>query len=310
MLYLLGTILFLFSCENDESSSPLTDEGLVEITESLPSETVVHKDVTYKTVDDLALTLDLYLPGEEAENVPLMVWIHGGAWMRGTKKAFIQRNNRLVTSLLSEGYAVASIRYRLSGEAIFPAQIQDCNDAINFLWDNSDTYSIDRDRIGAMGRSAGGHLAALVTTSNSHNIEDFFSGVSEPKFEIKVLIDFFGPYDLMAMRGPGHDEDDAPEALFLGGSPLKIPDVAIKASPSSYVSSDTPPTILLHGIEDTTVPSTQSELFRSDLDSVEVINEIHLVEGARHGDPVFDTELYVNGVILPFLRKHFPVSAE
>lgn len=274
---------------------------------NLPEATVIYDDIVYKTVSNTSLTLDLYVPNKTIKNAPLLIWTHGGAWMRGSKEAFVRKNNRLLNTLLNEGYAVASIGYRLSANAIFPAQIQDCNDAINFLWENSTTFNINKDKFATMGRSAGGHLAALVAMSNAHNIPEFFTTPKHPKFKIRALVDFFGPADLVAMRGKGHDEDDAPEAKFLGGSPLKLPEIAKKASPVTYVNSKTPPTILLHGISDKIVPSSQSELLKAALDTQSITNEIYLVDDARHGDPTFDSEKYV-GIVLTFLKKHFPAK--
>ena len=302
--FLLLTLTFLLFACNDKIQE-INDQQPALLT--LPKDTHMFDDIVYKTVDGKNLALDLYIPDTTTNKPPLIVWTHGGAWMRGSKEAFIDKNNRLINALLNNGYAIASIGYRLSGEAIFPAQIQDCNDAIDFLYQNSEQYNFDRDRIASMGRSAGGHLAALVATSNSHEIADFNTKKEKPEFKIRALVDFFGPSDFISMRGKGHDEDDAPEAKLLGISPLKAPKLAKKASPVTYVNSETPPTLLLHGLDDTIVPSSQSEIFKSHLDNACVTNEIHLVEGARHGDRIFDSTQYVD-IVIDFLKRHFPAN--
>lgn len=298
---LIFSFLTLLSCssgQKNKTTETKTNTNTVQMLNYIP----------YKTIDGTSLTLDIHQPSAKVKNAPLLVWIHGGAWFRGDKKAFIRKNKHLLNTLLNEGYVVASINYRLSGEAVFPAQIQDCNDAIYFLWKNAEKYGINPDKIAVMGRSAGGHLASLVATSNAHHLPDFHQEGTPNSFHIDALVAFFPPTDFLSFANNATTApENSPEAKFLGGIPTKIPEIAISASPTTYVNADTPPTILLHGLNDTAVPSQQSVLLKSKLDSVQVPNELYLAEGARHGDPVFDTNEYVNNV-LTFLKMYFPVN--
>lgn len=252
----------------------------------------------YKKENGKSLALDLFLPTASNNPSLLAVWVHGGAWMRGSKDETLTKNGNLVTSLLAEGVAVAAVNYRLSGEAIYPAAPNDINDAVNFLMEKKSDLHLEADRVIMMGRSAGGHLAALLTTSNNDKVS-FLS--QAPKYSVVGMVDFFGPTDLVALRGNSgkvdHDAPDAAEALFLGESPLENTALAREASPTSYIDSETPPFIIFHGLADGVVPASQSELLSNKLDQFNVPNQLFLVEGKRHGDPVFDTDEYVTKVV-------------
>lgn len=277
---------------------------------TLDTKTANSKTVNSKNVDGNALKLDLYLPASQqhaTSKPPLIVWVHGGAWKRGDKTAFIQKNNHLVNTLLTKGYAIASINYRLSGEAQFPAQIQDVNDGIEFLWQNADKYGFDKDRIAIMGRSAGGHLAGLVAMSNHHDVSDFISQAKQPSFDIQALVSFFGVYDFIALNEQKNSSAKSPEGQLLGDAPSNLVDIAKIASPTTYADAKAPVTLLLHGLQDSNVPNEQSVLLHNALDNAKVNNKLVLVEGARHGDPVFDSEQYVNQVS-QFLAENFPVQ--
>tara|TARA_B000000557_G_scaffold227823_1_gene199013 strand:- start:2875 stop:3624 length:750 start_codon:yes stop_codon:yes gene_type:complete len=233
----------------------------------------------------------------------LAVWVHGGAWMRGSKNETLSKNGNLVASLLNEGVAVAAVNYRLSGEAIYPAAPNDINDAINFLVDNSDNLKLSAEHVIMMGRSAGGHLASLLTTSNNDDVP-FLN--AKPRYRVIGMVDFFGPSDFLALRGNSgkvdHDAPDAAEAQFLGESPLVNEALAREASPTTYIDNKTPPFIIFHGLDDGVVPATQSELLSRRLDQFGVPNELFLAKGKRHGDPVFDTDEFVSKVV-NFVRE-------
>lgn len=274
----------------------------------LPKATHIFKDITYKTVADKALTLDVYLPSEDTDKAPLIVWIHGGAWKRGDKTAFTYKNNHLLNMLLDQGYAVASINYRLSGEATYPAPVQDINDAIEFLCQNSRKYHLDKTRIAMMGRSAGAHLAGLIALSNAHEVADFITAADKPSFDIAAFVGFFGVYDMLALdKSREKLSPKTPEARFLGGIASNIPDTAKQASAVSYVDGNTPPTLLLHGTDDDRVPVNQSKILKAALDKAKVSNELYLLQGGHHGDPTFDTPDYVEKV-QAFLQTYFPIA--
>ncbi|KKA46214.1 alpha/beta hydrolase [Salinivibrio sp. KP-1] len=269
---------------------------------------VMHKDIAYKQVEGKAIGLDLYTPSAQADQpYPLLVWVHGGAWKRGSKDAIPTKNPTLLNAVLEKGYALAAVNYRLSGEAIFPAPLTDINDALNYLHDHANQYHIRADELAMMGRSAGGHLAGLVGATNSHSNIAFYT--SNPKYRVKAVVSFFGPTDLMAL-GKKHGKKASKRssvARFLGDIPSNIPDIAQRASTTHYINSNTPPFIQLHGAEDKRVPVSQSQLLQSKLDDYGIDNQLFIEQGVGHSAAVFDTDKYVPHV-MAFLEQHFPAQ--
>ena len=305
-----GLLLMLLSM-SFVSCEPVAQVQSSKKTPSIPPSVVVNKDIVFKSIDTLDLKLDIYQPNDQADNLPLLVWIHGGAWFRGHKERFIGMNNNLVNRVLNAGYALASVSYRLSQQATFPAQMQDCHDAIAYVLDHAEDYRIDNQQMVVMGRSAGGHLASLVATANGSNVTEFYTNGAVHHFPIVGVVDFFGPSDFIAMRGNtgkvDHDLDDSAEARLLGQNPLKRPDLAKLASPTNFVNSSTPPFLIIHGKADGVVPYSQSILLKSYLDLAKVKNKLIGVEGATHGDKVMDGDQYVDEV-MEFLEMHLPVK--
>lgn len=226
--------------------------------------------------------LDLYLPEQAGTGKPLpvIIWVHGGAWLGGDKRDCPARR------FLHKGYAVASINYRLSQHAIFPAQIEDCKSAIRWLRANAAEYNIDPQRFGAWGASAGGHLVALLGTTG--DIKDFDKGGNlEFSSGIQAVCDFFGPTDLTKMsQFPSvmhHDAADSPESKLIGGAIQDNKDACRRANPITYVSRDDPPFLIVHGDKDPLVPHNQSELLYQALKDAGVPVSFHTVEGGGHG---------------------------
>lgn len=299
---LLGIALMLVGCGTTKSDKREIESEKAE-TPYANLDDIKPQSIVYKTVNGKDLALDLYMPTPLGTAPTLAVWVHGGAWMRGSKNETLSKNGNLVASLLNEGVAVAAVNYRLSGEAIYPAAPNDINDAINFLVDNSDNLKLSAEHVIMMGRSAGGHLASLLTTSNNDDVP-FLN--AKPRYRVIGMVDFFGPSDFLALRGNSgkvdHDAPDAAEAQFLGESPLVNEALAREASPTTYIDNKTPPFIIFHGLDDGVVPATQSELLSRRLDQFGVPNELFLAKGKRHGDPVFDTDEFVSKVV-NFVRE-------
>lgn len=264
----------------------------------------MEQDVVYKTIDNKTLSMDIYHSKHSntqlTQGQPLAIWIHGGAWKRGDKSDFPAKNIQLAQALLKQGYVLASINYRLSHEATFPAPLEDCEAALQFLYQNAEKYHIDPTRIVIMGRSAGGHLATLTATKNAYVIDN-------EKVRINAVVSFFGVYDLstlQAQKGTRNSgqADKTPEALLLGGSPKDLISQAKAASPMTFISDNTPPTLLLHGDKDSNVPVQQSIDFNQALLNKNVPTELIIVPNARHSDPIFDSEAYISQVLV-FLNK-------
>ena len=219
-----------------------------------PSDTRFIADVAYAGDTLKKHLLDIYLPAKTGTNPPLVVWVHGGAWMQNDKYADMSYMKNTIRSILEKGYAFASIDYRHSTTAPFPAQIQDCNQALEFLYQNAAKYGFDRNRIALMGFSAGGHLASLQALSNNNDVSDFYANRKKPSFHIKTVVDFYGPADLLAMvRRDAPLSDTAvasPEKNLLGASPLLRPDLAKRASPATYIDKNDPPFLIIQGEKD------------------------------------------------------------
>ncbi|GAB4024015.1 alpha/beta fold hydrolase [Spirosoma koreense] len=238
--------------------------------------------------------LDLYLPAKAGANPPLVVWVHGGAWMQNDKYADMSYMKNTVRSILEKGYAFASIDYRHSTTAPFPAQIQDCNQALEFLYQNAAKYGYDRNRIALMGFSAGGHLASLLALSGNNAVPAFYPTGKKPSFRIKTVVDFYGPADLLAMLPRDAPLSDTAVANsmshLLGASPLRRPDLAKVASPVTYIDKNDPPFLIIQGEKDESVPAAQSVLLSSWLTLAQVKNRLIVVPGAPHYGPMFDSE--------------------
>tara|TARA_R110002020_G_scaffold174704_4_gene366238 strand:+ start:31728 stop:32378 length:651 start_codon:yes stop_codon:yes gene_type:complete len=208
---------------------------------------------------------------------------------------------KTVAEIVNSGYALASIDYRFSTQAVFPAQIQDCNKAVSFLFDKAETYGLDRDRFAVMGFSAGGHLASLMGLSNNDSITDFYMPGTNGDFYFKAVVDFYGPTDLTLF--PHADDANSAEGLLLGAAPVARPDLARAASPISYVDEKDPPFLIVHGERDDMVAPRHSQLLGSWLTVKGVDNKLILVKDAPHYGEMFDTD-EVRIQVMDFLKRH------
>jgi acetyl esterase/lipase len=247
----------------------------------LPEGVKPEVDIVYARRGDRELTLDLYWHEHADVLTPVVIWIHGGAWMGGSKDAPLP-----APILLARGYAVASISYRLSQEALFPAQIRDCKAAVRWLRANAKRYHLDPDRFGAWGSSAGGHLAALLGTSDGvRDLEPEGNPVYSSR--VQAVCDWFGPTDFLRMndvRGTiNHDAPDSPESRLIGGPIQENREEVARANPISYITPDDPPFLIMHGDRDRTVPLSQSELLHHALQEAGVESTLVVVPGSGHG---------------------------
>lgn len=218
----------------------------------------VQRDLVYKRVNGIVLTLDLYRPEEVSGLLPVIVCIHGGHWDAGGKERCP------AVTLVQDGYAVASIDYRLTRTAPFPAQIEDCKAAVRWIRANASTYRLDPDRIGVWGYSAGGHLAALLGTSGGVPELEGSGDNMQYSSQVQAVCVVAGPVDLLSVANLGPKRMFAIEALL--GGPLEKDKVnATAASPIHYVSKDDPPFLIVHGEADRVVPVEQGQHFYEEL---------------------------------------------
>jgi len=268
-------------------------------------------DLSYANLS-LSQKLDIYLPDKGDGPFPVILYIHGGAFAIGDKQdihvlAFLKAIER--------GFSLVSVNHRMSGEAIFPAGIQDVKAAIRWVRANSSEYHLDSNRIAVWGCSSGGNYAAMIClTEHVSELDDPSLGNFEYPCNVQAAVDWFGPTDFLKMDdqleengfGPAdHGEADSPESRYLGA---KISDVPLKvelANPMTYVHKGMPPLLIQHGRLDSLVPVQQSIMFVEKLEKY-VSNdlfEFDIIEGAGHADLLFETDENMERVF-SFLEKH------
>lgn len=249
----------------------------------VPDTITAELNVPYAATDNPRQTLDLYLPKVRHDDKPLpvVVFIHGGAWQAGDKRGGI---GALAPLVESGEYAGVSVGYRLTGEAIWPAQIHDCKAAIRWLRANAEKYNLDPDKIGVTGTSAGGHLVAMLgTTGDVPELEGKLGEHLQESSRVACVVDQFGPSDLLAMGG-SHNNPNSPESKLVGGAVQETQKVAREASATTHVSKDDPPFLLIHGTSDNVVPFNQSELLHKALQKGGVDSTLIPVQGGGHGN--------------------------
>jgi acetyl esterase/lipase len=243
----------------------------------------IQRDLVYERINGAVLTLDLHCPEKVSGPLPVIVWIHGGGWSRGRKERCP------AVTLVQDGYAVASIDYRLTATAPFPAQIEDCKAAVRWLRANASNYNLDPDRIGVWGFSAGGHLAALLGTSGGvRELEGTGDNMSYSS-RVQAVCVVSGPSDLArlyqeASQSPADKSGKVMSAVvaLVGGSAGQLTK-ATAASPIHYVSKDDPPFLIIHGEIDSTVPVTQAESFAAALKAAGVETTLEIAPRRGHG---------------------------
>lgn len=221
---------------------------------------IVH-DIPYAGTSNPKQMLDLWLPKKAAGRLPLLVYIHGGGWMQGDKS----RGFLVASPLLHSGrYIGASLNYRLTDEARWPAQVHDCKAAIRWLRANAAKYGIDPDRIAIYGGSAGGHLASVCgLTAGNPELDGSLGGFTGVSTRVTCVVDFNGPANLNSVIHQPSElpvgKTNGPDTLLIGGLVAEHPDRARAASPVTYVSSNAPPFLIAHGTKDTIVSIQQSQ---------------------------------------------------
>lgn len=258
-------------------------------------------DIEYATVNHHRLLLDLYLPKTQMKP-PLLVWIHGGAWRAGSK------SNMPLISLVEDGFAVASVDYRLSPVAQFPAQIFDIKAAIRFLRGSAGKYGYDASKIGILGSSAGGHLVALMGVTNGHpRLEGDLGMFQGESSRVDAVVDFYGPTNFMTIL-----EQSTPHGLsvrvpalklLLGDRPENRVELARLASPVFHVDAQDPPLLMIHGDQDPQVPINQSHELHAEYKKHKRDVIFEVVHGGAHGGQGF-FDVRRTALVKNFLRKH------
>ncbi len=260
----------------------------------------VLRDAPYVSNGHARQKLDLYVPTGTGP-FPVILWVHGGAWRGGSK------DNPPAVRYLEKGFAVASINYRLSQHATFPAQLEDCKAAVRWLRAHAAKHRLDPDRFAAWGTSAGGHLVALLGTTG--DVKTFDVGEHlEQSSAVQAVADWFGPTDFLQMNPQAgalgtmdHDAADSPESKLVGGPIRDNPDKVLRASPLHYVSPGDAPFLIVHGDQDPLVAHGQSELLEAALKEAHVPVQFYTVKGGGHGG---FKDLQVDELLDAFFEKH------
>ncbi len=276
---------------------------LIVVTVSAAEPRVLH-DIEYARAPEQTLLLDLYLPEKITTPPPLLIYIHGGAWRSGTKV------DVPITPLLEKGCAIASVDYRLTPVAPFPANIHDIKAAIRFLRAKAGEYHYDPKRFVIIGSSAGGHLAALVGVSNGEKeLEGTLGQFLDQSSDVQAIVSFFGGSNLQTILKQstprGLDMRVPALQLLLGGQPDEVPALAKLASPVAHVDKKDPPLLLVHGDQDPQMPINQSHELQGVYEKLKLPVQFEVVHGGGHGGKEFYDGQRLK-VVTDFLQKHLP----
>jgi acetyl esterase/lipase len=259
---------------------------------NIPEHLTLDRDVIFNQDQDRPLRLHLLQRKKTSSRpAPAIVFVHGGAFRMGSRDDGLQA----LVPFAELGYVCASLEYRLSGEALFPAQIEDVKCGVRFLRANAAHYRLDPERIGAWGPSAGGHLVAMLGVSDGVSELEGTGGWSDTSSRVQAVCDWFGPTDFLQMNragsGQDHDAADSPESELIGGPIQEHAERVARANPMSYIIPDRrlPPFLIVHGDADPLVPFNQSQLLVTALERINANVHFHRVVGAGHGGPAFET---------------------
>lgn len=305
---------FYFAERLNEDGRPLPPRGLpslallkyaymfkllhaVNVEPDIPSELEYLQDIPYKIIHDDTLRLDIVRPQKLEAPPPLLIFIHGGAWKTGNKADYLL----YLVDFANRGYVTASVGYRLSKVALFPAAVQDVVCAVRWLRQHASDYGYDPDRIAVIGGSAGGHLALMVGYAGEEPLFNQDCAGVEVPCRVQAVVDIYGAADLITdfakTRRSVHQ--------FLGGQFDEIPEKYRLASPSTYLSADGPPTLIFHGTIDRTVPVAQSDTLAARLKQLGVPVEYHRLNGWPHVmDIVTSVNQYMQFHMADFFRRH------
>jgi len=272
--------LFLISNDGFENTEIYSANSLQEKRDPplvIPDNVKVIKDLVFTKSGERELRLDMFLPKDDIKIHPGIVFVHGGGWRGGNKSHF----HRQAAYLAGKGYVGICIEYRLSGEAKFPAAVEDVKCAVRWFRANAKKYKVDINKIASAGGSAGGHLAAMLGVTEKSDGLEGKGGYLEYSSKVNLVVDFNGVSDMVPLR----NLERANQAVtsFLGGSYKEMPEVYKKASPVNYIDKNDPPFLFLHGNNDTTVPYEQSVKMMELLQKAGVHAELYTGEGVGHG---------------------------
>ncbi|WP_372948156.1 alpha/beta hydrolase fold domain-containing protein [Mariniphaga sp.] len=242
-------------------------EKLADLEPEIPESIEEIKNVEYKNINGKSLQMDFYRPKNADGPLPLLLFIHGGGWRSGKRSDYLV----YLTSFAQKGYMTATVTYRLKGDSIYPAAVEDVTEAVEWLFKNGENYGYDPNRIALIGGSAGAHLAMMAgygweNPASQHTGE-------KPANRVKAVVDIYGPVDLTTE----YAQNQPLVTGFIGHAYNEKPELYQQASPIFWLSDSCPPTLILHGTSDTLVPVSQSDTLKSRLDALGVPCEYYRV---------------------------------
>ena len=272
----------------------------------------IWRDLPYAVIPGFRpLMLDITVPAGQGP-FPLVIFIHGGAWMNGhpTISSITYRKLDLFNRLKEAGFAVARITYRLSSEAKFPAQLYDARAALRYLRQNAQIFGVDGTRFAVMGDSAGGHVACLVGFTGNQQSLPGEENPDQISSSVAAIVNWFAPVNFLTMAEqmidkdwPSTNDPNSPESRLIGGAVQENKELAMAASPVSYIHPEIPPVLIQHGDLDRLVPFAQAEELAGKLRSVGVSCQLFCINGADHcfwgvdGKPVVDALAFLTKTI-------------
>jgi len=268
----------------------------------------VHPNIVYHTANNYQDKVDVYVPAGESAPTPVVIVIHGGGWVEGTKEERVLE----MMPYLQMGFAAVNVEYRLGRVSLAPAAVEDCRCALHWVFANAKKYNFDPQRVVVQGGSAGGHLALITGMLTSaagfdHTCvtpdEDYWTqspGTSgDPK--VAAIVNWFGITDVLDEL---HGADAKGYAVVWVGDQPNADEIAKKVSPINYVTGQVPPIITIHGDHDALVPYSQAVRLHKALDAAKVPNELYTVPGGNHGGFTAEQNQRAWTEVRKFLREH------
>ena len=232
-------------------------ESVIDREPEVPATIESFKSIEYKNANGKLLQLDIYRQKELNEKAPLLVFIHGGGWRSGKRQDYLV----YLLDYAEKGFVTATVSYRLKKDSIYPAAVEDVLDAVDFLYQNANTYGYDTSRVALVGGSAGAHLAMLAG----------YGWENPQRHKVKAVVDIYGPVDLTTPYG----QTQFMVTDFIGHSYSEKPELYWEASPARYLKEDLPPTLILQGTSDNLLPPSQSDTLHVRLNRLGVPNVYH-----------------------------------
>lgn len=268
-------------------------------------------DLAYGNVSE-DQKLDLWLPDEPAAGpYPVILYFHGGGFRAGAKR---ENQSEPVLRALEQGYAVADVDYRKSGEAIFPAMLLDAKSAVRFLRANAGIYNLDPTRLAAWGASAGGWIASMLgVTAGMAEFTDEKRSYPEQSDAVQAVVDWCGPcgnfilmdsdFEPGVISEEGHTSADSSEGLFMGGCLTERSELCRAAAPVTHVHAGIPPFLIIHGAPDRVVPVQQSRRFYKEIVRVAGADrvEYHELDGMPHHSKPWNNDPIIAKITMSFL---------